>query len=198
MKAKPGANTAHLCVDMQRLFSAEGPWPLAWMERVLPQVVKLVERAPTRTIFTRFLTPTSAEDMPGQWRLYYSKWSNVTRERLDNGLLNLVPLLERYVPSAAVFDKQVYSAFASAPLRKFLERASIDTLIVSGSETDVCVLSTILDAVDRGYRIVMARDAVCSSSDASHDAIVDLFHRRFDLQVEVAEVAEILEAWRPQ
>jgi nicotinamidase-related amidase len=168
------------------------------MERVLPQVVKLVERAPSRTIFTRFLTPRSAEDMPGQWRLYYSKWSNVTRERLDNGLLRLVPQLEPYVPPAAVFDKQVYSAFAGPPLREYLQRASIDTLIVSGSETDVCVLSTILDAVDLGYRVIMARDAVCSSSDASHDAIVDLFHRRFDVQVEVAEVAEILEAWRPQ
>jgi nicotinamidase-related amidase len=113
LKAKPGAKTAHLCVDVQRLFSAEGPWPLAWMERVLPKVVKLVERAPSRTIFTRFLTPRSAEDMPGQWRLYYSKWSNVTLERLDNGLLRLVPQLQPYVPPAAVFDKQVYSAFAS-------------------------------------------------------------------------------------
>jgi nicotinamidase-related amidase len=83
-------------------------------------------------------------------------------------------------------------------LREYLQGASIDTLIVSGSETDVCVLSTILDAVDLGYRIIMARDAVCSSSDASHDAIVDLFHRRLDVQVEVAEVAEILEGWRPR
>jgi nicotinamidase-related amidase len=136
--------------------------------------------------------------MPGQWRLYYSKWSNVTRERLDNGLLRLVPQLEPYFSPAAVFDKQVYPAFASPPLRESLQGASIDTLIVSGSETDVCVLSTILDAVDLGYRIIMARDAVCSSSEASHDAIVDLFHRRFGVQVEVAEVAEILEGWRPR
>ena len=82
-------------------------------------------------------------------------------------------------------------------MRNFLRLASIDTLIVSGSETDVCVLSTMLAAVDHGYRIVMARDAVCSSSDASHDAIINLFQRRFDVQVEVADVAEILDTWRP-
>ena len=197
MKIPLGANAAHLCVDMQRLFSSAGPWPLAWMEPVLPKVVKLVERAPSRTIFTRFLTPQSADDMPGQWRAYYCKWSNVTRERLDSRLLDLMPELGRHAPPAPVFDKLVYSAFASPELRKFLRRGSIDTLIVSGSETDVCVLSSILAAIDHGYRIVMARDAVCSSSDASHDAIIDLFHRRFDVQVEVAEVAEILEAWRP-
>jgi nicotinamidase-related amidase len=197
LKIPPGANAAHLCVDVQRLFSSEGPWPLAWMERVLPKVAKLVEHAPTRTIFTRFLTPESAEDMPGQWRVYYSKWSNVTRQRLDSRLLNLMPELERHIPPAAVFDKFVYSAFASSELREFLRRNSVDTLIVSGSETDVCVLSTMLAAIDHGYRIVMARDAVCSSSDASHDAIIGLFHRRFHVQVEVAEVAEILDAWRP-
>ena len=197
MKFPPGANAAHLCVDMQRLFSSEGPRPLAWMERVLPKVVKLVERAPNRTIFTRFLTPQSAKDMPGQWGAYYAKWSNVTRERLDNRLGNLMPELERHLPPASVFDKWVYSAFASAELRRCLRRSSIDTLIVSGSETDVCVLSTVLAAIDHGYRIVLARDAVCSSSDASHDAMIDLFHRRYDVQVEVAHVAEILDAWRP-
>jgi hypothetical protein len=28
--------SVHLCVDMQRIFSAEGPWPTPWMDRVLP------------------------------------------------------------------------------------------------------------------------------------------------------------------
>jgi nicotinamidase-related amidase len=57
--------TIHLCIDMQRLFSAEGPWPMPWMERVLPKVVKLVEHAPEHTVFSRFLTPQSPEEMPG-------------------------------------------------------------------------------------------------------------------------------------
>jgi nicotinamidase-related amidase len=107
------------------------------------------------------------------------------------------PELAHHLPPAAVFDKWFYSAFASPELHKFLRRSSIDTLIISGSETDVCVLSTMLAAIDHGYRIIMARDAVCSSSDASHNAVINLFHRRFDVQVEVADVAEILDAWRP-
>ena len=44
LKAPLGANTAHLRVDMQRLFASEDPWPLTWRERPLPKVVKLVER----------------------------------------------------------------------------------------------------------------------------------------------------------
>lgn len=42
---------------MQRLFSDEGPWPMAWVPRVTPKVEQLVERAPERTIFTRFIPP---------------------------------------------------------------------------------------------------------------------------------------------
>jgi hypothetical protein len=27
--------SVHLCVDMQRIFSAESPWPTPWTDRVL-------------------------------------------------------------------------------------------------------------------------------------------------------------------
>ena len=40
------------------------------------------------------------------------------------------------------------------------------------AETDVCVLSTVLDAVNIGFRVVMVEDALCSSSDAGHDALM--------------------------
>jgi nicotinamidase-related amidase len=51
---------------------------------------------------------------------------------------------------------------------------SADGLIVTGSETDVCVLSTVMSAVDLGYRVILVRDAVCSSSDAGHEALLSL------------------------
>ncbi len=191
-----GPNTAHLCIDMQRLFSADGPWPMAWMERVTPNVVRLVERAPERTTFTRFIPPLNLEDMPGKWRDYYAKWSTVTRRHMDNRLIDLVPALRRYAPPATIFEKSVYSAFANGQLQQYLYRQRINTLIISGSETDVCVLSSILAAVDYGYRVITAEDAVCSSSDETHDALIGLFNRRFDVHIESARVEQILEMWR--
>src|ERR1700733_3375682 len=61
LKARIGPNTAHLCIDMQRLFSDEGPWPMAWTPRVTPKVEQLVARAPERTIFTRILRMVVAD-----------------------------------------------------------------------------------------------------------------------------------------
>jgi nicotinamidase-related amidase len=59
------SRTVHLCVDMQRIFSTEGPWATPWMERVLPLVTEIAERYPERTVFTRFITPNRADDSRG-------------------------------------------------------------------------------------------------------------------------------------
>jgi nicotinamidase-related amidase len=180
---------------MQRLFGPEGPWPTPWLERVMPAVVSLVERDPARTVFTRFIPPVSPEDATGMWQSYFRKWRLVTRERLDPHLLELMPPLQRHAPPAIVFDKPAYSAFSNGKLHDILQDGNVNTLIVSGAETDVCVLSTILSAVDLGYRTVVAQDALCSSADETHDALLGLYARRFDLQIELADCAEILERW---
>jgi nicotinamidase-related amidase len=64
-------SAVHLCVDMQRIFSSDGPWPTPWMERVLPTVTRIAERFPERTVFTRFITRATPADAIGRWRSYY-------------------------------------------------------------------------------------------------------------------------------
>lgn len=185
----------HLCVDMQRIFSPEGPWPTPWMERVLPTVMRLAERFPERTVFTRFITPDNPASATGRWRAYYERWRDTTRERLDPGLLELLPPLARLVPPAQVFDKPVYSAFAGYKLHQHLQERAADALIVTGSETDVCVLATVLGAVDHGYRVILVTDAVCSSSDEGHDNLLAIYRGRYSLQIETVSSETILAHW---
>jgi len=180
---------------MQRIFSTEGPWATPWMERVLPVVTELAERYPERTVFTRFITPNRADDMPGMWQRYYTRLQLTTRERLDPSLLDLLPPLARLSPPATVIDKTRYSGFAGSPLLAHLQAREADGLIVTGSETDVCVLATVLSAVDLGYRVILVRDAVCSSSDEGHDALMLLFQQRYSEQIEVADARTILARW---
>jgi nicotinamidase-related amidase len=130
--------TVHLCVDMQRIFSAEGVWATPWMDRVLPVVAELAGRYPERTVFTRFVTPNRPDDMPGMWQGYYTRWKEATREHLDPALLELLPALARLCPPATVIDKTRYSGFAEPELLSHLQARVADGLIVTGSETDVC------------------------------------------------------------
>jgi nicotinamidase-related amidase len=190
------ARSIHLCVDMQRLFTDEGPWPTPWMPRVLPVIVEIAGRFPERTIFTRFMTPEAPEEMPGAWRRYYDKWAETTRARLHPQLLELVPPLGRLAPPATIIDKMRYSAFSGSGLDAHLRQREADTLIVTGSETDVCVVATVLGAVDRGYRVILVRDGICSSSDAGHDALLTVYQNRYSMQIEIATAEEILHHWR--
>jgi nicotinamidase-related amidase len=187
----------HLCVDMQNMFAPGGPWATPWMERVAPVVTALAERFAPQTIFTRFITPEQPQDMPGTWQRYYGKWQEMTRSRIDPELLELLPSLRRLVPPAAVIDKTRYSAFAASPLSEHLLRRGANTLIVTGSETDVCVLATVLGAVDRGLRVVIVTDAICSSSDEGHDALLTVYRGRYSEQIETTTAEAILSQWRP-
>lgn len=190
----PPNSTVHLCLDMQLMFAREGPWPTPWMERVLPTVVRLTERIPAQTVFTRFIPPMRASDMPGMWRAFYRKWPKVTRQRLAPECLELLPALRRFAPPAAVFDKFVYSAFADGRLVAWLAERGVSTLLISGAETDVCVLATVLAAVDHGYRVVLLTDAICSSSDEGHDALMRMYTQRFHVQIELASTEEVIAA----
>jgi nicotinamidase-related amidase len=62
-----------------------------------------------------------------------------------------MPPLAALCPPAAVIDKTRYSGFAEPKLLAHLREREADALIISGSETDVCVLATDLSAVDLGY-----------------------------------------------
>lgn len=187
--------TIHLCIDMQKLFSSKGLWPTPWMERVLPNIVHIVEKYPERTVFTRFIPPQKPEDMPGTWQKYYQHWRQATRDYVDLSLLELMPELARFVPPATVIDKPVYSPFSGHKFLKFLQAHEIDTLIITGSETDVCVLATILGAVDYGYRVIIVQDALCSSSDEGHDNLLDLYSKRFSQQIETISGEVLLSLW---
>ena len=190
-----GKGTVHLCLDMQRLFSNDGPWPTPWMERVLPVITVLAARHPERTVFTRFIPPEYPEQMPGMWQRYYACWRKVTRQHLDLRLLDLMPPLKALCPPATIIDKTRYSAFAEPLLGHHLHERGANTLIISGAETDVCVLSTVLDAVDLGYRVVVAEDALCSSSDEGHDMLLRLYQSRYSEQIETASSEIILNRW---
>lgn len=180
---------------MQRLFAPDGIWPVPWMAASLPHITAIAEAAAERTVFTRFMPPERPEQMPGAWRRYYEHWPEVTREKIHPELLELMPALARLVPPARVIDKPGYSAFTSPKLLKELRARNADTLVITGGETDVCVLASVMSAVDFGYRVVLVSDAVCSSSDEGHDSLVALYENRFSYQIETADVEMILKSW---
>jgi nicotinamidase-related amidase len=182
----------HISVDMQLMFWPGTDWGLTWMPRVLPQVSALCQVDPSATIFTRFIPARRPGEGQGLWRQYYERWAHMTIEQGGTDQVELLPELREYAPPALVLDKPVYSPWLGTDLRSHLQARSVDTLIVTGGETDMCVLATVLGAVDWGYRTILVQDAVCSASDEAHDAMLALFSKRYRQHVETATTDEIL------
>lgn len=190
-----GPSAVHAVIDMQRLFLEGTAWGSRNTQTVVAPILRLLRHRPSAAVFTRFITPRRKEDAPGAWSHFYDHWSTVLQDNMDPALLDLVPEFLGFVPPGEVADKFTYSAFADGDFSDRLRRRGADTLILSGVETDVCVLLTALDAVDRGFRVVIATDAVASTVDKGHEATLDHVYPRFDKQIELATVAEIIAAW---
>lgn len=75
--------------------------------------------------------------------------------------------LER-VASDIVVKKKRFSAFYGTELEKVLEERGVDTLVITGVLTNICVLHTSADARMRGYRVVVPECCVASVDEETH------------------------------
>ena len=143
LKNGPVGETAiHICVDMQRMFAEGTAWQMPWLEKVLPNITAIVEAAPERTIFTRFIPAQEPGQGSGMWAKYYTRWSCMTLAELGPDMIDIVPTLVRYIPPARIFDKPVYSPWTGSDLHAQLKGAGIDTVIMSASSRPCSAPST--------------------------------------------------------
>ena len=82
-------------------------------------------------------------------------------------------------PGEPVFVKTTRSAFASTPLEQALRAEKIGHIIMTGMQTEYCVNTTLLGAVDRGFRITVVSDGHTTLDNEVLPAakIIALHHR---------------------
>lgn len=73
------------------------------------------------------------------------------------------------LPSEPVIDKPGKGAFYQTDLELLLRNRGIDTLLIAGVTTEVCVHSTVREANDRGFRCLVLGDACASYHPEFHE-----------------------------
>lgn len=83
----------------------------------------------------------------------------------------------KYQADSRVFwmDKRHYSAFSGTDLDIRLRERKVDTVILTGVLTDICVLHTAIDAYNLGYAIQVVEPAVASLTPENHEFALQHF-----------------------
>lgn len=203
------ARTALLVIDMQRDFllpegyAAQAGLDIAPLVATIRPIEKLItagRKAGLLIVHTREGHMPDLSDCP-PYKLERSRRAGaeigskgplgrlLVRGEVGHDFVEALRPLEQEI----VVDKPGYSAFAHTGLQQALTKRSIETLILTGVTTDVCVSSTLRAATDLGYRCITVSDA-CASSDLSlHKASLAMIAVEGGIFGEVATSAEVIE-----
>ena len=90
----------------------------------------------------------------------------VVTEQYPRGLGNTIEeIKEILLPSVEVLEKTSFSCWGATGFVEAVKNTEATVLVVIGMESHVCVLQTVLEAVERGYKVVVPVDCVSSRSE---------------------------------
>ena len=91
-----------------------------------------------------------------------------------------------------VVTKHRYSGFIGTDLDQVLRSRGIETVIMTGEATNVCVETTARDAYMRDYFVVFLGDCTASTAKAAHDATLFTMGKHFG---KVVDSTDVIAAW---
>lgn len=88
----------------------------------------------------------------------------------------VIPELHRN-PADYVLPKRRFSAFFKTDLDQTLRALEIDTVMISGIATTICVLTTALDAVSNDFEAILVEDCCAAHRPEHHEAVLDAYRK---------------------
>lgn len=187
----PGARPALLVIDFSLAFTASADdFPGGGFEAELAETRRLLDVA--RGSFPVYFTTIAYEpDLhdAGYWAVKVP-WLNHCIAGSE--AVEIDPRLQ-VKGDDVVLVKKFPSALHETGLVGLLNAHSVDTLIIAGCTTSVCVRATALDAMQHGYRPMIAREAVGDFVPEVHEShLLDIGSRYADVRP-VDEICRYLE-----
>lgn len=207
--------TALLVVDMQRYFTqASFPFTevfeklspgasLGYLKRVretvIPSIQRLLEtfRAHGGTVvFTAVGTETGdGRELPG-WLQSFDQLGLATLGKriwppIQDPSWQIDEALQP-LGSEPVLNKLSAGTFATTGLEQRLRHQNIESCVVTGVASDVCVATTAREAADRGFKTILVSDGCTTLSEQMHQASLETFNIAFGFVRTADEVVDLL------
>jgi nicotinamidase-related amidase len=78
-------------------------------------------------------------------------------------------------PTDITLPKRRFSAFFKTDLDQTLRTLGVDTIVVTGMTTEVCVLMTAMDGICHDFSAILLEDCSASRSKESHEGCLNLY-----------------------
>ena len=182
------ARTALVVVDMQNAFMLPGVahalCPMA--EKIVPNINRLAQAVRETGGTVVWIKTTFKEDALQSWSTYFEMVSPQHGAKRVEALTagskghQLWDSLEVRAQDLIV-EKNRFSAFiqGSSDLAEILRARGLDTILVTGTVTNVCCESTARDAMMLNFKTVMVSDGNAAVTDADHNASLCAFYLTF-------------------
>lgn len=196
-------NAALLVVDMQNDFVRVGaPLEVPDARATIGAHLRLLDAFRQRgrpVIYTKFITvphetlfwewsPQCRPPTKCCWKGHRRFYADVGRELDCTEIIDeLAPL-----PGEHIIEKFGYGAFHGTPLADTLRALGVESVVVTGTVTQICVEETAREAFHHGFRTTMAEDAVSSFAPTLHAATLQNFAMKFGWVEKSETIVEML------
>jgi len=193
--------TALVVIDMQNYFVKQGHQsevPLA--REIVPNINRLaaeLRRRRGHVVWVRNGTTDTRES----WSNYHDYLQ--TPDRAERRLQSMEIGADGYEywhandirPEDAQITKKRYSAFiqGSSNIERHLRDRAIDTVLITGTATNVCCESSARDAMMLNFKVVMVADGLATQTDEEHNATLTNFYGQFGDVQTVDEVVQSMD-----
>jgi biuret amidohydrolase len=171
LENKLSGKMAILVIDMQHDFIDEdGPIPCVGAKKIvsnLKMLTKLGRELGIPVIYTK--ESHRKEKVDFGLELEYGE----TEHCLEG--TRGIEIIEELAPQPSdfVLVKRRYSGFFATDLDLLLRGLDVNTLVLTGAATDVCVRATAQDALQLDYRVIVPEECVAGTSAARHSAALE-------------------------
>lgn len=194
--------TALVVIDMQGTFcSPGGPAEVPLSREIvgpINRLSKIMRDAGGHVIWVNHANQSS--DAGSDWSGFFNHFvADEVRAKTISSLApggkgqEIWPELD-VAPQDFKLLKNRYSALipGASSLERVLRSLGIDTLLITGTKTNVCCESTARDAMMMDFKVVIVSDATAALSDDEHRAALETIIQQFGDVLSVDEIAERL------
>jgi maleamate amidohydrolase len=190
-----GEKAAIINIDLQRAYTDLDAFSTAYQTN--PRQIEFINalssaaRSKGMPVIWTYVAYMQNADDAGVWGTRTDTPNSLQNIKVGSERAELDPRLEIDTETDAVFNKRMASVFHESPVQSLLVWHQVDTVILTGGSTSGCVRASAVDALSRGYRVIVPEECVADKHEIPH------FANLCDMMLKYADVLpfEDVAAW---